>query len=375
LGTELSEDEVSGFLKRLQIPYKNGKVTAPSFRPDLEREIDVIEEVARLMNFDKIPTRPASNLPYDLPVNHLDRMLDILRAVVRELGFNEVITNSMIALRDIRGIGDREPVKILNPISDDMNVMRNSLIPGMLKVLSYNINRNMSDLRIFELGRVFGSGGSTELFSQEYKLGALVHGRRSQDAWDTDSLYIDFYDLKGIIETFADKIALDNLEFILYSNNVYFDSEQAVELRTGGDIIGYFGRLKETVCRRFDIETEVFGFEFDGEVLRKLMGIRHMYEPFSRFPYVEKDLAFVVDRDINAEQVYRVIEQTGKPLVSYIRVFDLYEGDRLPEDKKSLAFRIRFQSSERTLTDTEVNAVFQKIIKMVQEKLPATLRE
>ena len=105
------------------------------------------------------------------------------------------------------------------------------------------------------------------------------------------------------------------------------------------------------------------------------MGFAHMYKPFSRFPYVEKDLAFVVDRDINAEQVYRVIEQTGKLMVNYIRVFDLYQGDRLPEDKKSLAFRIRFQSSKRTLTDPEVNEVFQRIIKMVQEKLPATLRE
>ena len=129
------------------------------------------------------------------------------------------------------------------------------------------------------------------------------------------------------------------------------------------------------MCGNFGIETEVFGFEFDVEVLRKLMGFAHMYKPFSRFPYVEKDLAFVVDRDINAEQVYRVIEQTGKLMVNYIRVFDLYQGDRLPEDKKSLAFRIRFQSSERTLTDPEVNEVFQRIIKMVQEKLPATLRE
>jgi len=375
LGTALSDTQVHSYLKRLQIPFENGKVTAPSFRPDIEREIDVIEEVARLMNFDKIPTKAVSALPYDLPVNRHDRMLDLLRAHLRELGLYEVVTNSMIAKRELQGIDDRLPVNILNPISDDMNVMRTSLLPGMLKVLAYNINRNMPDIRIFEVGRTFEKTAPTGAILQVYKVGILLHGARHSGSWDADSLNIDFYDIRGIIEALNAKIALDNLEFILYSNNVYFDRDQAVDLKIGDALFGHFGRITGAVCKRFDIESEVFGAEIEVQVLQNYLGRQRMYEQFSRFPYVEKDLAFVVDRDVNADQVYQVITNAGKPLVRSIEVFDLYQGDRLPEAKKSLAFRIRFQSSERTLTDPEVNTVFQKIIRMVQEKLPATLRE
>jgi len=375
LGTDLTEETVTDYLRRLQISFTDGIVTAPSFRPDIEREIDVIEEVARSMNFDNIPTKPLSMLPYDLPVNRDDRLLDILRANLRELGFYEVLTNSMIPQRDLDGIDDRQPVKILNPISDDLNVMRTSLFPGLLKVLSHNINRNMEDLRIFELGRVFEKIKSTDDISQVYKVAMLIHGARHAGTWDTEPLDIDFYDIKGIVEAFKAKIALDNLEFILYSNKVYFDREQTVELKLGREILGHFGRIDQAVCKRFDIDSDVFGCELDVPLLLTHLSGQRMYQQFSRFPYVEKDLAFVVNRDINADQLYQVIYETGRPLVNFIEAFDLYQGDRLPEDKKSLAFRIRFQSTERTLTDAEVNTVFQKIIRMVQKKLPATLRE
>ncbi len=375
LGTDLSEETVTDYLRRLQITFANGIVTAPSFRPDIEREIDIIEEVARSMNFDNIPTKPLSLLPYDLPVNREDRLLDIIRTHLRELGFYEVLTNSMIPQRDLDGIDDRRPVKILNPISDDMNVMRTSLFPGLLKVLAHNINRNMENLRIFELGRVFEKIESADNISQVYKVAILMHGARHPGTWDTEPLNIDFYDIKGIVEALKAKIALDNLEFILYSNKVYFDREQTVELKLGGENLGYFGRIDQTVCERFNIDSEVFGCELDVAILLNHLGGQRMFQQFSRFPYVEKDLAFVVNRDINADQLYQVIYETGRPLVNFIEVFDLYQGDRLPEGKKSLAFRIRFQSPERTLTDAEVNTVFQKIIQMVQKKLPATLRE
>jgi phenylalanyl-tRNA synthetase beta chain len=375
LGTKLSEKEIINIFTRLEIAYANEQAVVPTFRPDLTREADLIEEVARLITFDKIPVKETTSIEYDTPVNLDDMHNDYLKSQLRELGFSEVITNSMVAGREVSDINDHKKIEILNPISDDMNVMRSSLLPGLLKVASYNINRSMSDLRMYELGRVFISDETTEVGLQPYRISGLMCGKQLRAMWDAKSLAIDFFDLKGLVESFIDKILLDNHDFILYDNDVYFESEQVVGLKSNGKIIGHFGKLNQSICEKFDVQLPVFGFEFSVDKLKSVNAKRKLFKKFSKYPFIEKDVAFIVDVEVFAGDLEREIYKIGQSLITDVEIFDLYMGDRLGGNKKSIAFRLRFQSSDRTLEDKEVNSLFEKIIAHIIENYPASLRD
>lgn len=375
LGTDLSEAAISGILKRLGITYQAKMATVPTFRPDLEREIDLIEEVARMINFDSIPVKEDTSVLYDTAPNPHDIFNDRVKSQLREFGFCEVLTNSMVAARELEAIGDQSPVKIMNPISDDMNALRTSILPGLLRVTAYNINRNNSDLRLYEVGRVFYKTDKIDLDSQPQNLAGVMHGTRQQAAWEGKSLPVDFYDVKGLIEAFFTKISLDNIEFILYDNNIYFEPDMVVAIKAAGELIGHFGRINRRICSLMDVDSPVYGFELTIPALRKAAGGLKMFSQISKYPFVEKDVAFLIDRSVPAGEVSKVILQTGQPLVSQVDIFDLYQGKQLAEDKKSVAFRIRFQSLERTLEDKEVSQLFTKIINFVKNKYSATLRE
>ncbi len=177
------------------------------------------------------------------------------------------------------------------------------------------------------------------------------------------------------MESFLSKISLDNVDLILYDNHVYFDPEQSVAIRRNDEIVGCFGRIRAEVARQIGIENTVFGFEFNVQKLYKQIDPDRRYQPFSKFPYSEKDLAIVVEKNISAADIRKVISEAGGSLLTFVEVFDVYAGESIEKTKKSLAFRLRFQSLERTLTDSEINIIFNKIIKATAEKLNARLRE
>jgi phenylalanyl-tRNA synthetase beta chain len=281
----------------------------------------------------------------------------------------------MVALRELEPIDDKTYVKILNPISDDMNVMRKSLVPGLLKVVAYNLNRNVSDIRIFEMGRVFHSSDTESPEAQPYYLSGIIHGARRSEGWSERSSKVDFYDIKGSVQSFMNKIFLDNIDLILYDNNVYFDSDQVIAIRIKNHILGHFGRINPEITRKFDINSDVYGFEFSVNELKNHINLNQLFEMYSRFPFVEKDLALIVEDDVKAADLEGLINKIGNPLVNQVEVFDLYRGDHLGENKKSIAFRIRFQSSEKTLNEKEVSKIFNKIISDAERTYNATLRE
>ena len=375
LGTNLSEKEITDIFARLEIKYANNEATVPSFRPDLEREVDLIEEVARLVHFENIPIREQTVINYNILPNQDDALYSFLRKQILELGFSEVITNSMISARDLAAIDKRAHVKVLNPISDDMNAMRTSLLFGLLKVAAHNINRNMPELRIYELGRIFSDNGTYDITTQPYYLSALMHGSRAIRSWDRYSLPIDFYDIKGIVQAFLSKIFLDKYEFILYDKNIFFDANQVVGIEANGTILGHFGLMSKEICKLFDIDSPVYAFELSVAKVQSVVSLDRRYEYFPRYPYVEKDVAFVVYTSTTAGEIEEVIWHTGKPLINHVEVFDLYQSEQLGANKKSIAYRLRFQSSERTLADKEVNNLFERIIREVKHKLNASLRD
>lgn len=375
LGTKLTDDTITDIFRRLGINYSNGEADIPTFRPDLEREVDMIEEVARMITFDKIPLREQTFLEYDIPINREDILYQFLKEETRGIGFYEVITNSMISLKEMESIDKAEYVKILNPVSDDMNIMRRSLLPGLLKAAAYNINRNMSDLRLFEIGRVFLNSHVDSGENQPYLLSAIIHGNRRIANWSENGLAVDYYDIKGCVETFFNKIFLDKVEFILYDKNVYFDINQAVSVHIKNKMIGRFGKINSDITRHLGIDSDVFGFEFSVDEFKKYVDLNQLFEVYSRYPFVEKDLSLIVDNDVQAGDLRQLIYESGKPLVHQVDIFDLFKGEKLGETKKSIAFRIRFQSSDRTLNEKEVSKVFKKIISDAEYKFNANLRD
>jgi phenylalanyl-tRNA synthetase beta chain len=375
LGMQLTENEIRNAFKRLEIRYDDKIALIPTFRPDIEREVDLIEEIARLINYDNIPVREQTQIEYDAKQNPNDEIYRFLKNEISGLGFYEVLTNSMVAGRELQAIDKRDFVKILNPISDDMNVMRRSLLPGLLKVIAYNLNRNVSDQRIFEMGRVFHSTDTESPEAQPYYLSGMIHGSRRKNGWSEKTLFVDFYDVKGIVQAYLDKIFLDNFEFILYDKTIYFDQDQVVTIRIKNQVVGQFGRIDPEIAQQFDIDSDVYGFELSVNALKDHINLNQLFEMYSRFPFVEKDLAFIVEEKVNARDLEEMIHQVGDPLVYQVDVFDLYRGKNLGASKKSIAFRIRFQSSERTLNEKEVSKIFNKIISEAEKTFNATLRE
>jgi phenylalanyl-tRNA synthetase beta chain len=375
LGIQLDDNIIASILGRLDIKYENETAVIPTFRPDLEREVDLIEEVARLINFDNIPVKENTKIKYDIEPNKDELIHQMLKTEIREQGYYEVITNSMVAHRELREFDDGDFIKIMNPISDDMNVMRRSLIPGLLKIAAYNINRSAADLHLFEHGRVFLNSNIGSPGSQPYYISGLIHGAKRRPGWFEEISSVDFYDIKGSVETYLEKIFLDKYEFILYDNTVYFDHDQVLGIKSGEHLLGQFGLIKQEISRHFDIDSNVFGFELSVDLLKEHLNFTQFFEMFSRFPFIEKDLSLVIESDLNARTLENLIYQSGKPLVKNVEIFDLFQSKQLGESKKSIAFRIRFQSSERTLNEKEVSKIFNKIIGDAERSMNAKLRE
>ena len=376
LGTSISENDIVRILNSLGIKYKNGKAAIPTFRPDLEREVDIVEEIARSITFENIPVKEKTSIYYENRTNDKDNYLSFLKMKLVQMELNEALTNSMIPEEIIIDQNkENYLIPIYNPISDDMNVMRPSLVPGLLKSVNYNLNRNQPNIRLFELGRIFRKINDEFESDQPYYLCGLICGNNKNPNWNESHATVDFYDIKGLVEAFLNKIFLDKVDFILYDSHIYFDKINTLSVNRGEQTLGYFGKIKREVLNKFDIEPDVFGFEFNVDSLFDFRNIDRKYKPFSKYPYVEKDLAFVFDQNVNPNEIIKVIAEAGGNLVESVNVFDVYTGENIGPNKKSIAFRIKFQSDTKTLHDEEVQGLFIKTINKIKSTFNAKLRE
>jgi phenylalanyl-tRNA synthetase beta chain len=210
---------------------------------------------------------------------------------------------------------------------------------------------------------------------QPYNICGVICGSKTNPNWSESTSDIDYYDIKGLVESFLNKIFLDKVDFIFYDSHIYFDEKVCLAIKKDEHTFGYFGKIKNEILKAFDIEQDVFGFDFDADLLCETRSRNRQYKPFSKYPYVEKDLAFVVEKSVNSNEISKKIAKTGGSLVESVDVFDVFTGESLGTNKKSIAFRIKFQSNERTLKDEEVNELFKKTIKKVESTFNAKLRE
>ncbi len=375
LGSNLETTVIIEKLKSLGIVYGQNKAIIPTYRVDLQREVDLIEEVARLVSFENLPVNITTEIPYEIDENSSEKIVSRMRDNLIELGLNESFSNSMLRSDEAQPFSQGENVTILNPISDDMTTMRPSLLPGLLKAIAHNQNRNIQDIRLFEIGRVFRNYKKDQLPDQPKIIAGVISGRRFPQTWNSSTEMIDFYDAKGISESFIAKIFLDNFHIILYDKYVYLSGQETIAFSYKNQIFGYCGRVDDKIIKSFGINNPVYAFEFDVDLIVGKLTTSKKYAPVPKFPYIEVDMALVMNEEISSADVISFVSEIGRPLLNHVEIFDVYRGNNLLESQKSLAIRMRFQSSERTLSDKEVDKIFRKIISESERKFNARLRK
>lgn len=355
-------------------------VTVPSFRPDLEREVDLIEEVARLYGYDLIPTTmPVGTVDAPLPPLR-QRVARKLRNAMVENGFSEAMNYSFVAADAVTrlGVPAEDPrsvqVKVLNPLSEDQAVMRTSLVPSLLETLSRNLAYRSRDLRLFELRPVFLPQVDGKGSREDLRLTAVLCGRRQPEGWAQVQASADFYDLKGLAESLFAALNIDQVAYSAEDTEVYLHPGKACRMQKGGKLLGTLGEVHPQVLTDFDIDQPVYLLELDVEMVLASVGPLAKFKPLSRYPDVMRDSALLLDETVSAGQVSDIINRSKVKYLEDAVLFDLYTGKGIPEGKKSLAVRVRYRDQEKTLTEEEVSKAHNKLIGALCQQLGAEIR-
>jgi phenylalanyl-tRNA synthetase beta chain len=385
LGTSISRAGIQQILKSLELAAEDQdpnslQVVPPTFRVDLQREIDLVEEVARVHGFHNIPVTLPLGRVSAAGETKTQQSIRKAKEILTACGFWEVINYSFISsqmLRTLR-LDDTErllrALPIQNPLSEDEGVMRTTLLPGMLQTVRLNASRQIVDVKIFELGRAFYPQKGRELPEERELLAGLITGRREEEAWAKTNAESDFFDLKGAVETLLHKLAVDRIEFTVEGESPFLKPGASCRITAQGERIGILGEIHGEVLQAHDLKHKVFFFELDFQTTIDRIREKRTFKPLPRFPAVTRDLALIVDEKIPSDALLEVIRGANNGLIAEVRIFDLYRGNPIPAGKKSLAFRLKYQEEGRTLTDAEVNEVHQTIIQLLAEKHGAILR-
>ncbi|MDP8205957.1 MAG: phenylalanine--tRNA ligase subunit beta [Candidatus Electryonea clarkiae] len=378
LGVDLSPEESCETLESLQLNTTIEdkdllKVTIPTFRPDLEREIDLVEEVARVNGYKNIPVAAESKINLDIPDRPFEKLTDSTVDMMVSLGYHEVINSPMVSDTDQKAFdSSADPFMIIQPISPEMNSYRTSLLPGLLRVMQRNLHQGLDSIKLFELGQTGGIGWLSKTKQQENHIAAAVSGFAARQSFDKKNSEYDLFDLKGDVNCLFTGLSLDK------SFNISYDIPQNLEygfqyLDDDKDVVLIAGLLKTEISDYLGIEKKVFIFETDLERLvdlesgiEKMHGAASAFRMFSKFPVSERDVSFLVKKGVKSGSIEDNIRESGGDLLESVTLFDLYEGKPLEPGQRSLTYHLVFRSHDRTLTDDEVSNVVDRMIKNVQ---------
>ncbi|RKY61834.1 MAG: phenylalanine--tRNA ligase subunit beta [Candidatus Latescibacterota bacterium] len=366
LGVDIPDGEMVRIFRSLQfeVQEKDGRleVWVPSFRVDVCREVDLVEEVARICGYDSIPERKEGVAPLEVPRKPEHLLVARTREVLTGLGLYEVITPSMVDPEIAQG-----GIRVTNAPHKGVSAMRTSLIPGLLEVAGRNFRRRAEEVRVFEIGRVF-----PELDGEEVHIGGLLAGRRRK-GWLEDGRPVDFYDIKGLLEAYLDEATHGAEVHFRPTSSFPFAAGEASEVLLEGRPVGACGRISDDLCRRFELRGNVYGFELSLMSLLPLWKREPEFRPLARYPEVVRDLAFVLEEGVPWEEVQDAVLKAD-PLVESVRLFDLYRGAPIPEGHKSFAFSVSLRAPDRTLSDEEANEACSNIVRVLKERFGARLR-
>ncbi len=375
LGMDIAPAEVERILATLGMPCVAvegaWQVQAPSFRFDINIEVDLIEEVGRIFGYDNLPiSRPSPTLEMQ-PQTELRLPMSHLRQIMVNRGYQEAITYSFVD-PEIQSVltPDSAAMRLVNPISNDMSVMRTTLWAGLLPAFVYNANRQQTRIRFFETGCRFVEVDGQ--LKQEPVIAGLVSGEVNPEQWGEPTRQVDFFDVKGDVEALLSAGGIDDACFTPQQHPTLHPGQSALISR-GGESIGWVGKVSPQVAKQLDLPAEAYLFEISQKPL--LEAQLPLFNELSKFPSIRRDIALIVDADVSVQSVQECIETAAPVILKELKLFDIYTGKGIDSDKKSLAIALSLQDDSKTLTDEDVEAAVTKILKTLSEKLNAKLRE
>ncbi|MDD2484884.1 MAG: phenylalanine--tRNA ligase subunit beta [Eubacteriales bacterium] len=374
LGTALTTDAAADIFRRLEMETKvNGEVIsviAPTVRRDLLKEIDMIEEVARIYGYDQLPTtlHKGSNRADKTPIQ-------ILRSVAKEaltgMGTSEIQTYSFVSPKGLDKILTKEEdrlrsvVRLINPLGEENSIMRTTLIPNMLEVLERNYSRGISAVRAFELGNTFfNEVGEDGLPSEREALCVAAYGGSET-----------FFTLKGLVEELLKKLGIEERNYIPEASIATFHPGRTARILSGGEALGIIGEIHPDVMDQYHIDTKVYCCELDFAKIAAIANRVRYYSPLPKYPATSRDIALVVQDEVLVKDIEAIIKASGTELLEDVALFDVYRGKQIAEGQKSVAFSLTYRAKDRTLTDDEVIKVHSKVLSALNDSLGATLRE
>jgi len=375
LGTDIEPEEILNILRRLEIEVecRNDIIEArvPTFRLDLLEEIDFVEEVARIYGFDNLPiTLPKGNTQ-GLRTNG-QIIEDYAKNILTNVGLNEILTYSFVSPKGLNKIGVseesimRRAIRLINPLGEETSTMRTTMMPNMLEVLARNYNRNVENVKAFEIGRIFipYEIPVVRLPIERHTLSLGMYGDK-----------VDFYVLKGVIETLLRKMGIKDFEFLSEKNHSTFHPGRCASVINGNHLLGVFGEVNPDVCESYGIDTRVYLGEMDFNIIMQLAKMDKVYKGLAKYPAIIRDIAMVVKDEIFVKQIEDIIKKNGQNLLESVELFDVYKGKQIQQGHKSVAYTLTYRAEDRTLTDEDLHGIHGKILKELNEKLGAVLRE
>ncbi len=378
IGQELPKEIIKNILASLEIKVNSVSdaglgLTIPAYRVDVQREIDVIEEILRVYGYNNINFSEKLNATVsNSPRTEDYKVQNVIATQLNSQGFNEIMANSLttssyVELSEM--LKSEHNVMMLNPLSTDLAAMRQSLLFSGLEAISYNINRRNSDLKFFEFGKTYHK--FTSGYEEHKHLTLFITGNRNKESWTNPQKPTDFFLFKGHVNGVIARLGIQKTQNIPMSSDVF---SEGIAIGFGNDILVEYGVVKKSVLKHFDIKQEVFYADFNWALILKLLSNKIKFTEIPKYPEVSRDLSLLLDDNVTFESIYNLARQTEKTLLKDINLFDVYQGKNLPGGKKSYAVSFTIQDSSKTLTDVQIDKIMGKLQKNFETELGASLR-
>lgn len=379
IGEEIPKEVIKKILVSLDIKVNNVTeaglgLVIPSYRVDVQREIDVIEEILRVYGYNNIKFSQKLNATIANSSRTEEfKVQNIVANQLCSLGFNEMMANSLTKPEYVSlssSLKEEFTVKMLNPLSNDLSVMRQSMLFSALEAVSFNINRRKTDLKLFEFGKTYHKLPSG--YDENKHLTLTVSGNRSDESWTNTQQKSDFFLFKGYVMSILSRIGLDEKVTTLPFEDAIYN--EGLALAIGKEIILEMGTIKKPILKHFDIKQEVLFADIYWDKIQKYIANKIKFTDIPKYPEVRRDLALLIDNTVTFEAIFKVAKQTEKKLLKDINLFDVYEGKNLPEGKKSYAVSFTIQDENKTLNDKEIEKIMMKLQTNLEKELGASLR-
>ncbi|MAN35703.1 MAG: phenylalanine--tRNA ligase subunit beta [Candidatus Marinimicrobia bacterium] len=369
LGTSLNSKKIKDIFSLLNIncskEINSFNCTIPSYRNDIEFEVDLFEEVARVYGYNNIPSNNNFYVPSNSFINDQELLDDKIRNFLSSNGFNEHYSNSLYSKKDCDLNSDLKPVKLINPLSIEMEYVRNSLFPGLMRAVSFNQRRGKKFIKLFEIGNISFLCRESSSKTSQIKKVMLVWVGDKINHWN-NPLYQDLFSIKGELKSLFNMLNILNVNFKL--------NDKKLDVLIGKKVIGYLKSVDKNNLKSFGISSDIFVCSIDLHHLFKYFNNKIVYNKIYSFPSIERDISILINKKYTNEEIVNSIFQNGGEYLNDVELFDLYEGNEIPKDSKSLAYSLKFKSNSKTLTDKEVDIFFDKILNVLKSSFKAKQR-